>query len=69
VIDPEELLTGLVRVRARAGLGTVEGDPQRLTGGAVMESWRFTVGDSAYVLRRRSKVRRGGLLTVWVGRR
>lgn len=52
MIDPEELLTGLVRVCARAGLGTVEGDPQRLTGGAVMESWRFTVGDSAYVLRR-----------------
>ena len=52
MIDPEELLTGLVRVCARASLGTVEGDPQRLTGGAVMESWRFTVGDSAYVLRR-----------------
>lgn len=52
MIDPGTLLAGLVRVCARAGLGTVAGEPQRLTGGAVMESWRFAAGDCAYVLRR-----------------
>lgn len=52
MIDPETLLTGLVRVCARAGLGTVAGEPQRLTGGAVMESWRFGAGGESFVLRR-----------------
>jgi len=51
-ISPDELSAGLARVCARAGLGLVSGEPQRLTGGAVMESWRFAVGDGAYVLRR-----------------
>jgi len=36
----------------RAGLGALAGEPQRLTGGAVMESWRFAAGGSDYVLRR-----------------
>jgi aminoglycoside phosphotransferase (APT) family kinase protein len=52
VIDPEALAAGLARVCARAGLGAVSGEPQRLTGGAVMESWRFGAGGSDYVLRR-----------------
>lgn len=37
---------------AHAGLGALSGELQRLTGGAVMESWRFTAGDGAFVLRR-----------------
>jgi aminoglycoside phosphotransferase (APT) family kinase protein len=52
VIDPDTLLAGLARVAARTGLGALAGEPQRLTGGAVMESWRFVAGDNAYVLRR-----------------
>lgn len=48
----EELSAGLTRVCARVGLGTLSCDPQRLTGGAVMESWRFAAGGSDYVLRR-----------------
>jgi aminoglycoside phosphotransferase (APT) family kinase protein len=52
VITPETLAAGLARVCARAGLGAVSGEPQRLTGGAVMESWRFSAGDKPYVLRR-----------------
>ena len=48
----EELSDGLTRVCARVGLGTLSCDPQRLTGGAVMESWRFAAGGSDYVLRR-----------------
>jgi aminoglycoside phosphotransferase (APT) family kinase protein len=52
VIAPETLAAGLARVCARAGLGAVSGEPQRLTGGAVMESWRFAAGDPDYVLRR-----------------
>jgi aminoglycoside phosphotransferase (APT) family kinase protein len=51
-ITADELSAGLARVCARAGLGVLSGEPQRLTGGAVMESWRFAAGDSAYVLRR-----------------
>ncbi|ASJ92450.1 phosphotransferase family protein [Porphyrobacter sp. CACIAM 03H1] len=43
---------GLARVCARAGLGALSLAPQRLTGGAVMESWRFSAGGSDYVLRR-----------------
>lgn len=51
-MTPDELSAGLARVCARAGLGALSCEPQRLTGGAVMESWRFAAGDSAYVLRR-----------------
>ncbi|WP_336426491.1 phosphotransferase [Erythrobacter oryzae] len=48
----DELSAGLARVCARAGLGALSSEPQRLTGGAVMESWRFSAGGSDYVLRR-----------------
>jgi aminoglycoside phosphotransferase (APT) family kinase protein len=51
-ITADELSAGLARVCARVGLGALALAPQRLTGGAVMESWRFAAGDSAYVLRR-----------------
>ncbi|QDH32949.1 phosphotransferase [Porphyrobacter sp. YT40] len=52
MIAPDALTAGLARVCARVGLGTLTGEPQRLTGGAVMESWRFSAGGSDYVLRR-----------------
>lgn len=52
MIDLETLSAGLARVCARAGLGILAGEPQRLTGGAVMESWRFVCGGEAFVLRR-----------------
>ena len=48
----DDLSAGLARVCARAGLGALSLEPQRLTGGAVMESWRFAAGGSDYVLRR-----------------
>lgn len=48
----DELITGLARVCTRAGLGALSSPPQRLTGGAVMESWRFGCADEAFVLRR-----------------
>lgn len=48
----DELSAGLARVCARVGLGALSCAPQRLTGGAVMESWRFTAGGTDYVLRR-----------------
>lgn len=51
-ISAEDLGAGLARVCARAGLGALSMAPQRLTGGAVMESWRFSAGRSDYVLRR-----------------
>ena len=51
-VTAEELSAGLARVCARAGLGALSLEPQRLTGGAVMESWRFAAGGSDYVLRR-----------------
>lgn len=51
-ISVEELSAGLARVTSRARLGALSYAPQRLTGGAVMESWRFAAGDDAYVLRR-----------------
>lgn len=51
-ISVEELSAGLARVASRAGLGALSSQPQRLTGGAVMESWRFSAGGSDYVLRR-----------------
>jgi aminoglycoside phosphotransferase (APT) family kinase protein len=49
--DSVELPTGLARVLARAGIGP-PGALARLTGGATMESWRFTADDGDYVLRR-----------------
>jgi aminoglycoside phosphotransferase (APT) family kinase protein len=51
-ISADELSAGLARVCARVGLGDLSLQPQRLTGGAVMESWRFAAGDDAFVLRR-----------------
>lgn len=51
MIDPEALSAGLARLCARVGLGVPSG-LTRLTGGAVMESWRFVCGDEAFVLRR-----------------
>lgn len=45
------MLAGLGRVMARVGAGAPTG-LQRLTGGAVMESWRFSCGGADYVLRR-----------------
>jgi len=48
----EELSAGLARVCARAGLGPMTAQPQRLTGGAMMESWRFACGSDTFVLRR-----------------
>lgn len=52
MIDTDILQAGLARVCTRAGLGAMSEEPQRLTGGAVMESWRFVSGDAAFVLRR-----------------
>jgi aminoglycoside phosphotransferase (APT) family kinase protein len=52
MIDTASLRAGLERLCARAGLGALAGEPHRLTGGAVMESWRFVAGGSDYVLRR-----------------
>lgn len=51
-IAVDDLSAGLARVCARAGLHALSTEPQRLTGGAVMESWRFTCGEEAFVLRR-----------------
>ncbi|MEM6585082.1 MAG: phosphotransferase [Pseudomonadota bacterium] len=48
---PDQLIEGLARVMARAGLSDPEG-LQRLTGGATMESWRFSCGERDFVLRR-----------------
>jgi aminoglycoside phosphotransferase (APT) family kinase protein len=48
----DELSAGLARVLSRVGLGALSYAPQRLTGGAVMESWRFACGDESFVLRR-----------------
>jgi len=47
MIDTASLREGLARVCARAGLGALAGEPQRLIGGAVMESWRFAVAEGA----------------------
>ncbi|WP_298307464.1 phosphotransferase [uncultured Erythrobacter sp.] len=46
-----QLLEGLTRVCARAGLDVPHG-LNRLTGGATMESWHFFSGESGFVLRR-----------------
>lgn len=51
-LSADDLNAGLARVVARVGLGQLAGEPLRLTGGAVMESWRFAAGGSDYVLRR-----------------
>ncbi len=51
-MTPEDLSAGLAWLCARASLGALASQPQRLTGGAVMESWRFAAGGSDYVLRR-----------------
>lgn len=48
---PGQLLEGLARVCARAGLRAPT-NLTRLTGGATMESWRFACGDEEFVLRR-----------------
>ncbi|MEM6827904.1 MAG: phosphotransferase [Pseudomonadota bacterium] len=48
---PDQLIEGLARVMVRAGLFAPEG-LQRLTGGATMESWRFSCGAQDFVLRR-----------------
>lgn len=47
----EALATGLARALARVGLPAPAG-LERLSGGANMESWRFTAGDETGVLRR-----------------
>jgi aminoglycoside phosphotransferase (APT) family kinase protein len=52
MIEMTALREGLARVCTRAHLGALSSEPQRLTGGAVMESWRFEAGDDAFVLRR-----------------
>lgn len=51
-VTAEDLSAGLARAFARVGLGALSCAPQRLTGGAVMESWRFSAGGCDYVLRR-----------------
>jgi aminoglycoside phosphotransferase (APT) family kinase protein len=47
----DDLREGLARAMARAGLGEPSA-LHRLTGGATMESWRFTADGDDYVLRR-----------------
>lgn len=49
--SPDQLIEGLARVCARAGLSSPSG-LTRLTGGATMESWRFACGAEDFVLRR-----------------
>ena len=49
--DAGRLQAGLNRALGRAGLGKAEG-LVRLTGGATMESWRFSSGGEDFVLRR-----------------
>lgn len=51
MIEVDELLAGLARACARSGLGEPSA-PERLTGGATMESWRFSAGGENYILRR-----------------
>ncbi len=50
-MTPDRLRDGLAGVTKRAGLGP-PGEPRRLTGGATMESWRFSAGGEDFVLRR-----------------
>ncbi|MEQ8771637.1 MAG: phosphotransferase family protein, partial [Erythrobacter sp.] len=51
MIDAETLAEGLAKALARAGMGPPDG-LHRLTGGATMESWRFSSGGEDFVLRR-----------------
>ncbi|KPP92550.1 phosphotransferase [Erythrobacter sp. HL-111] len=51
MIDARTLAEGLAKALARAGMGAPEG-LHRLTGGATMESWRFSSGGEDFVLRR-----------------
>ena len=48
---PNQLIDGLARVCTRAGLSPPSG-LERLTGGATMESWRFSCSEADFVLRR-----------------
>lgn len=48
---PDKLIEGLARACSRAGLSPPSG-LVRLTGGATMESWRFSAGADDFVLRR-----------------
>ncbi|WP_338467203.1 phosphotransferase family protein [Novosphingobium sp. ZN18A2] len=50
--DTADLADGLRRVMARAGFRGELGTPHRLSGGANMQSWRFSCGDEDFVLRR-----------------
>lgn len=50
--DAAALAEGLRRVMARAGIGGEPSLPDRLSGGANMQSWRFTCGGNTFVLRR-----------------
>lgn len=49
--EPVPLEQGLIRALARVGLSAPFG-LARLTGGATMESWRFSIGGEDFVLRR-----------------
>lgn len=51
MIDTQTLSQGLAKALARAGMPAPEG-LHRLTGGATMESWRFSSGGEDFVLRR-----------------
>lgn len=51
MIESEQLLEGLKRACARAEMAE-PGGLERLTGGATMESWRFSCGEETFVLRR-----------------
>lgn len=51
MIEMEELQAGLAKSCARASLAAPEGF-ERLTGGATMESWRFSAGGETFILRR-----------------
>ncbi|NNF94018.1 MAG: phosphotransferase family protein [Altererythrobacter sp.] len=48
---PDQLIEGMARACSRVGLSSPEG-LTRLTGGATMESWRFSCDGEDYVLRR-----------------
>nr|WP_298898946.1 phosphotransferase family protein [uncultured Altererythrobacter sp.] len=48
---PDQLIEGLARACSRVGLSSPDG-LTRLTGGATMESWRFSSGGDDFVLRR-----------------
>ena len=50
--DPARLAAALTHVLNRAGVPGVVASPQRLSGGANMQSWLFACGDDHFVLRR-----------------